>query len=429
MRNIFLIARREYLERVRSKSFIIMTLLIPALMFGITAGPTMIATRGGGAAKHFVIVASDPQTGESIRQQLEELTQKRNTQADDPVKGRKRNLPQMGQMTLDLDTNTSESERAALTEKVKQKQLDGVIFATEDALKARKVTFLTRNVSSMITNAELERGMNEGLRRKLLKSSGMSNEEIDRALAAVSLDPESPSGVGGSEGLFITIVSMVMILYMTVLLYGINVMRAVLEEKTSRIMEVMLSTARASEMMAGKIIGVAAVGLTQIGIWALLVLGPLGSAAVAALSEVKGVLSVSLLIYFAIFFILGFALYSTICAAVGAMVNSEQESQQLQFVVMTPLIAAVVLMINTFEAPGGPLAMAGSLFPLTAPLVMFLRVALQAAPFWQIALSIALMIATIFGLVWLCARIYRVGILMYGKKPTLPEIMKWIRYA
>jgi ABC-2 type transport system permease protein len=111
------------------------------------------------------------------------------------------------------------------------------------------------------------------------------------------------------------------------------------------------------------------------------------------------------------------------------MVNSEQESQQLQFVVMTPLIAAVILMVNTFEAPGGTLAMAGSLFPLTAPLVMFLRVALQAAPFWQIALSIGLMIATIFGLVWLCARIYRVGILMYGKKPTLPEIMKWIRYA
>ena len=425
MRNIFLIAKREYLERVRSKAFIIMTLLIPGLMFAVTALPTIIATHSGGKAKHLVIVASDERTAESIRQQLEEWSRKTRNQTGD----RRRSAPQLGALTIDVDTNTSEAERAALTQKVTQKQLDGVVFATDDALKAKKVEFLTRDVSSIITNSELERGLNDALRRRLLRNKGMSDAEIESALKPVSLEAESPSGISNSEGLFFTVITLVMILYMTVFLYGVNVMRAVTEEKTSRIMEVMLASARPSEMMAGKVIGVAAVGLTQIGIWALLALAPAGVGLIAAMSSIKGVLTARLITYFALFFVLGFALYSTICAAVGAMVNSEQESQQLQFVVAMPLIAAVILMFNTLESPGSPVAVAGSLFPLTAPLMMFLRVALQAAPWWQILLSIVLMLVTIWVLVWVCARIYRIGILMYGKKPTLPEIMKWIRYA
>jgi ABC-2 type transport system permease protein len=195
------------------------------------------------------------------------------------------------------------------------------------------------------------------------------------------------------------------------------------------VMEVMLSTARSSELMAGKILGVAAVGLTQIGIWAAMVIFPSAGGLLAGMSAIKGILSPGLLVYFAVFFLLGFALYSTLCAAVGAMVNSEQEAQQLQFVVMLPMIVAVIILVNVFQYPSSPMAVWASMFPLTAPLIMFMRVALQSPPIWQIALSIILMIATVFGLVWACGRIYRVGILMYGKKPTLPELMKWIRYA
>jgi len=221
----------------------------------------------------------------------------------------------------------------------------------------------------------------------------------------------------------------VMVLYVTVLLYGVNVMRSILEEKTSRIMEVMLSTASAKELMAGKILGVGAVGLTQVAIWAGTALvfsaGPL--AAGAAL--LKGVLSIKLLIFFALYFLLGYVLYSTLCAAVGSMVNSEQEAQQLQFLIMMPMILSVIMIMQIFQHPNSPLAFWGSLFPFTAPLVMFTRIAMQEPPMWQIGLSIVLMVATIYGMIWLCGRIYRVGILMYGKKPTLPEIVKWIKYA
>lgn len=429
MHKTLIIAKREYLERVRTKSFLYMTLFIPALMFGVTILPGILATKGGGGTKHVVVVATDTKDGELIQQQLTKLSDEERKKANIASTVPHRETPKIGKLTVDLDMDTSQAHRAALTEKVKQKQLDGVIFATHDALTAKKIIFLTNDVSSFITNAEMQSAINEALRHDLLKSNGMTDAEIDSALQPVDLDPQSPAGMGNPQVLFLTILALVMILYMTVLLYGVNVMRAILEEKTSRVMEVMLSTARSWEMMAGKIIGVAAVGLTQIVIWGAIVFIPAAPGALASMSTIKGILSPSLLAYFGLFFLLGFALYSTLCAALGAMVNSEQEAQQLQLVVMLPMIAAIVIMTSIFQYPGSPTAVWASMFPFTAPLIMFLRVALQSPPVWQIVLSIVLMIATIFALLWACGRIYRVGILMYGKKPTLPELLKWIKYA
>lgn len=426
MRKIWIFAKREYLERVRTKSFIVMTFLIPALALGGFIAPAFLA-RGGGGTRHLVVVASDAKTGDLIRQQLLQLAGPQRKQ--NVPQQMQRNPPQIGTLVVDVDANTSDSERASLREKVDQKRLDGAIFATKDALDSKKVTFLTRDVSGFILTAELEQAMNEALRRDLLKSKGLSDPEIDSAFQTVTLAAQSPSGLGNPEAVFFTVIGMAMIFYIVVLLHGISVMRAILEEKTSRVMEVLLSTAEAKEMMAGKILGVGAVGLTQIVIWALMVLLPSAAGIIAASDLLKGVISIKLVVYFAVFFLLGFALYSTLCAAVGAMVNSEQESQQLQFLVMMPMIISVFIMFNIIQFPGGSLAFWASLFPLTAPLIMFLRVALQAPPWYEVVVSIGLMVATIYGLVWVCGRIYRVGILMYGKKPTLPEIMKWIRYA
>jgi len=426
MHKILIFAKREYLERVRTKSFIVMTFLIPALALGGFVVPSLV-NRGGGGSKHLVVISSDARTGALIREQLLKLS-------DDQRKGAlpqqlQRSLPQIGALTVDVDTNTSDSERASLSEKVNQKQLDGVIVATKEALASKNVPFLTRDVSSFLINSEFERAMNQALRRDLLKSKGLTDQEIENAFQTVDLAAQSPTGLGNPQALFVVVFGMAMIFYIVVLLHGISVMRAVLEEKTSRVMEVLLSTAQAKEMMAGKILGVGAVGLTQIAIWALMVLLPSAAGLIAAADMLKGVISIKVILYFAVFFLLGFALYSTLCAAVGAMVNSDQESQQLQFLVMMPMVISVFIMFNIIQSPGGSLALWASLFPLTAPLIMFLRVALQAPPWWQVAISIGLLVATIYGLVVVCGRIYRVGILMYGKRPTLPEIMKWIRYA
>jgi len=428
MHNILIIARREYLERVRTRSFLIMTLFIPLLMFGVTVVPTMLANRGSNEIKHMVVVA-DRDTGEMIRSRIEqEQGKSREKPGSEP--GGNRSLPP-AHFSVAVSTNTAESERTALTAKVKTKELDAFLWATPDAIKAGKLDFVTNDVSSFIENGALDATVNEALHRSALKNRGLKEDEIESSLQSVEIAPQSPLGKGAPDPrvMFYATLGMVMVMYITVLLYGVNVMRSILEEKTSRIMEVMLSTASAKDLMAGKILGVGAVGLTQVGIWAVTAGIFSGGALVGIAALIKGVLSVKLLICFGVYFVLGYVLYSTLCAAVGSMVNSEQEAQQMQFLVMMPMILSVIFIVNIFQHPSSPLAIFGSLFPFTAPLVMFSRIALQSPPWQQIALSIAIMLATIYGMVVLCGRIYRVGILMYGKKPTLPEILKWIKYA
>lgn len=432
MHNIFIIAKREYLERVRTRSFVIMTFFIPLLMFGIIVVPTMLANRGSNETKRMVVVAGDRDTAEMIRSRIEQKQDQEKSADKGGVKlNQKRSLLPTN-FTVEVSTNTADSERAALTGKVKDKKLDAFLWATPDAIKARKLDFVTNDVSSFIDNGVLGIAVNDALRRSALKSKGLKDDEIESSLQSVEVAPQSPLGKNAPnpQVMFFATLGMVMVMYVTVLLYGVNVMRSILEEKTSRIMEVMLSTASAKDLMAGKILGVGAVGLTQVGIWVLTAGIFSSSALVASAGLIKGVLSVKLLLYFGVFFLLGYVLYSTLCAAVGSMVNSEQEAQQMQFLVMMPMILSVIFIVNIFQHPSSPIAMFGSFFPFTAPLVMFSRIAIQPeTPWWQIAASIALMIATIYGMVVLCGRIYRVGILMYGKKPNLPEIMKWIKYA
>jgi ABC-2 type transport system permease protein len=431
MHNTFIIAKREYLERVRSRSFVIMTFFIPLLMFGVTVVPTLLMNKGSNETKHMVVVAADRDTAEMIRSRIEQKQDEKTSNVTTP---RKRDLPPT-HFTVEVSTDTADSTRAALTEKVKNKQLDGFLWATPDAIKAGKLDFVTRDTSSFIENGQLGQSVSDALRRSALKNKGLKEQDIESALKSVEVEPQSPLGkdAPNPQILFFATLGMVMVLYMTVLLYGINVMRSILEEKTSRIMEVMLSTASAKQMMAGKILGVGAVGLTQVVIWMGTALIFSAGALVANAEQIKGVLSVKMLVFFAIYFLLGYILYSTLCAAVGSMVNSEQEAQQLQFLVMMPMILSIIMIMQIFQHPNSQLAFWGSLFPFTAPLVMFTRIAMQAGSLWeigwQIAISIGLMLATIYGMIWLCGRIYRVGILMYGKKPNLPEIIKWIKYA
>lgn len=432
MRNVWLIARREYLERVRTRSFLLMTILIPLLMGGLTLGPGMLAERVSHHAEHLVVVASDRQAGDAIRAQLLHTDEQSRGPIEDARKASfKRSAQTPPELTVDVDTDTSAEHRAALTAKVGNKELDGVIWATDDALKTRDVPLITRDVSSFIENEEIRSGLNQSLSRQALSKRGLSRDEIEQVFSPVKLDVQDAAGKGAANPQIVFIVSfvLVMILYMSLLLYGINVMRAVLEEKTSRIMEVMLSVAQAKEMMAGKILGVGAVGLTQIGIWFAFSMVYIVPNAAAMRGQLKTVLTPGLLLWFAVFYLLGYALYSAMYAAIGSMVNSEQEAQQLQFVAVLPLVAAIAVMFSVAQFPNSPVAIWCSLIPFTSPLIMFMRIAVQTPPFWQIGLSIFILVATIYGLVLLCAKIYRVGILMYGKRPTLPEIVKWLKYA
>jgi ABC-2 type transport system permease protein len=427
MPNFLIIARREYLERIRTKSFIVVTVLFPILMVGILVGPNLMLTRESGQTKHYLVVASNARTGEALRDELKSAAEKPDSETS-AIKNVPNALPKLN-LVVDVSTDTSEAHRAALIENVKQKQLDGVIFSSDDDLAARKVVFYSGDISSVGAQSVVRRGISDGVRRDFLMNKGLSQPDIDNVIKSVEMESRSPSG-GNPVTVFFTVMCLMMMMFASVIIHGLSVMRAILEEKTSRVMEVMLACARPIELMTGKILGVGAVGLTQVGIWAAtgILFGSFGT--LSAGLDLKEILSPKLMLSFGLFFLLGYALYSTLCAAIGAIVNSEQETQQLQLPVMLPLIISAVLMPNVIhQGPNSTLAFWASLFPLTAPLHMFLRIAIQTPPMWQVLLSIGLMIATTVVLAQLCARIYRVGILMYGKRPTLPEILKWIKYA
>lgn len=431
MRNMYLIARREYLERIRTRAFAVMTILVPLLMIGFTVVPTLLASRPAGT-KHIAVVSSDVETAQLIQQKIEKVHQQDAEQREESQKepvARGRRMPQAPSYQVDCDTDTSAAHRAALTSKVKEQQLDAFIWAPADALKARQVDYVARDTAILVDKYQIQDAIDEARQQLLLQKKGLSEAEIQDFNKPVKLEVQGTSGGApkNERASLVSLLLLIMILYVSVLLYGINVMNAVLEEKTSRVMEVMLASASPTDLMAGKIFGVGAVGLTQIGIWVLA--GVLFSGGLAAGAALKNFISPGAVVFFAVFFVLGYGLYSTLYAAIGALVNSQQEGQQLQQLVALPLALSIILILSVVQSPNSATAVAVSIFPLTAPLMMFARIALGTPPWWQIAACIALLLATIYVLVLICGRIYRVGILMYGKRPTLPEIMKWLKYA
>jgi ABC-2 type transport system permease protein len=222
---------------------------------------------------------------------------------------------------------------------------------------------------------------------------------------------------------------MVLVLFMSVLSWGVMVMRGVLEEKSARVTEVMLCSASADELMSGKIAGIGAAGLTQVAVWIAFAAvaiadSPGARAAFGALHSGTEALAA-----FVIFYLLGYALYSAIFAAMGAAFNSVDEAQQYTFVALLPLLAATVLMTPVLTAPHSTLSIVSSMIPFVSPVLMFARIAIAEVPAWQVILCVLLLAITVAAAIVVCARIYRVGILMYGKRPTAREMMRWLRYS
>jgi ABC-2 type transport system permease protein len=439
LRNTWLVIQREYLERVRTRSFIVLTLLLPAIMVGAFVIPAKLSSMKSAKTQRLVVVTSNPQFGEIVRQQLlsstkpdDEKTAASETAEDKDDKSSDDDKS-ANDYAIEVDSNATEAERAALRNRVTSGDIDGYLWLSDDAVAARKVTYSGREAGGFMEKSWLSGQVDRAILLRELSQRGVSGTQADDLLKPVKLETIRLEGSHESKaddkGMFFAIFAMVMLLYTAVIFYGVSVMRAVLEEKNSRVMEVLLSSATSTELMAGKLIGVGAVGLTQIGIW-ILMAGVYALPALAASASTGEIHFAPLtLVAFALFFLLGYLLYSSVYAAIGAVITSEQEGQQLQFIIILPLIVSVFMMGPVMRAPDAPVAVWTSMVPFFSPVLMYLRVAVQPPPVWQIALSLFLLVATIAGMLILCARIYRIGILMYGKRPTLPEIMKWLKYA
>jgi ABC-2 type transport system permease protein len=408
---LWAVIRREYLERVRTKGFVIGTVLGPLIMGAMMIVP-LLAMRSGG--KQLKVAVLDG-TG-TLRPAVEDAL--RAARFDDKLR---------------FDVRPETGSEDELKKAVLEGELDGFLQLPVDALASGTASYFGRNVSNRIDLRTMERAVSGVIVGVRLSGAGLDPARVEDLTRGVDLKTIRVSESGEREdqgGAMIFALILLMILYSSIIMWGNAVMTSVIEEKTSRVVEVMASGVPSTTLLAGKLFGVGGAGLTQFLVWSLslfgvslVMAGPLSGS--LPMPEVTPVMLVS----FVLFFLLGFFFYASLYAAIGAAVNTVQEAQSLAFPVLVPIIIGMVSFPAALESPDGAVAVTLSMIPGISPLIMFLRIVVLTPPWWQIALSIGLLALAILGVLWVSARVYRVGILMYGKKPTFPELVKWVRHA
>ena len=425
MHKVWAVIRREFIERVRSRWFLISTVLGPLFMIAVTVLPSLLIMKGGRPQRMAVIDAG-----------AGTLVGRINTQ-----------LARSARFKITVVPATEERLTAiqdSLQDEVKAEKLDGYLTLTSSTTESGEAEYRGRNVSSLQSIAMLENAMRQSIIVERLTRRGVDPAVVQEAQGHIDLKTSRVSSRGGGESgqaTFFLGYGVGLVLYMVILLYGINVMRSVLEEKNTRIVEILVSSLKPFELMMGKVVGVGGVGLFQFGIWigtswlvmhnrakifALLHIAPAASATDAfQMPHISGQLLGIVLAYF----LLGYLLYSSLFAVVGSTCTSETEAQQAQQPVMMLLVFSLIISFSAMSDPGGPIATTGSMFPLSAAIIMPVRVATSDVAPTQIAASLAIMAATCLFVVWGAARIYRIGILMYGKRPSVKELLRWARQS
>lgn len=415
MRNILLIARREYQEQIRSRAFKLSTIGLPAAL-GLVLGISYLSSLGLGAHKHLAVASNDAALAHQVRVRL---TASKDSKA-----------------VVDVVAPATEADRARLMDEVRARSIDGLLWIDAHADPVPSITYVSPSAGDFMTTARLKDNLDNSLVSEKLTGGGMKQDEADELIKGVSIDSYQMRRNGelvksNAMASFWKGYAMALLLTLSTMIYGLNVARSIIQEKTSRVFEVMLATVKPSDMLAGKLAGAGAVGLTQIAIWLVagaVILGtPIATAALTGnfaihFSWVECAL-------FPIYFLLGFLLFSSLFAGLAATCETEQELQMYMPLAAAPTWLSFSMILLIINDSNSVWSVAASFFPPTAPIVMFLRMASQQPPAWQFAVSIGLMLLAIWATLWVSSRLYRVGILMYGKRATLPELMRWLRYT
>lgn len=432
MRNLKLIINREYLARVRNRTFIVMTFLSPLIFVGMIMLIAYLSMLNSTEQK---IIAIHDESG-MFAEEFED--------------GEQVQYLDMSQKSLDF-----------ARQQVLDSEYFGLIHVSEiDKItgKPESIEFLGKETPGFGTIENIEKTISDKLTRTQLIAKGIDVSEIDKARADVNVSIQNFSGersskmsnyikmfFGGAAGY---------LLMMFIIIYGNMVMRSVIEEKTNRIIEIIVSSVKPFQLLLGKVIGTSLAGITQFTVWVILgsillfsISSFLGIDPMAAQTPATSAIETAakpeinqlvidvlklpyamLLTFFVIYFIGGYFLYSAIYAAIGAAVDSETDTQQFMFPVILPLILGIYVgFFSVVENPHGTVSTIFSIVPLTSPIVMLMRIPF-GVPWYELVISIITLIATNFGVLWLSAKIYRVGILMYGKKPSYKELYKWLKY-
>ena len=425
MNKVFVILKREYLTRVKTKGFIIGTFLLPVFILAASLLPALLMQTNKGDAKRIVII---DQTGRLMAPLSEAFISAKN----------KNDKPFFKVQSEEKTVSLGEA-KSQLNSRIAKDDLDLYIILPDSVFENSKFELFAKNIGNFDLIQRIERTVSDVIRDIRFREAGMDAEvvrELNHWVGATTFKVDDKgSKEQRAEVSFIFSLVMGMMLYMMLILYGMFVLRAVIEDKNSRVVEVIISSVKPHQFMAGKVLGIGATGLTQFAIWI----------ATAILASTYGLTmaksfsgdmpfalpTVSTWVYlaFVFYFLVGYFFYAALAAAVGSMVNNESEAQSYQWIVIMPIILSFFLMFAVNNTPDSTMAVVLSLIPFFTPILMFARILQGAAPLWQVALSVGIMALSLWGILWLTGRIFRIGILMYGKKPNLPEVLKWIKYS
>lgn len=424
MGKLWAVIRREYTERVRSRWFLIATLFGPVFFGGIMFVPALISSRDKASANGTNIVIVDA-TGTGLGQRV-------STRLAGGIDGGG-TAPRVNVVTSDA---IAQAESLA-THLVMADSVKGYLLLDSMTLTAATARYAGSNTTAIFDMQRIEKAVQREVGAATLEKNGIDPELARKVLGtsvSVATERLTKTGRGGSGQLnFIFGAAVAFVLYMTIFIYGLNVLRGVLEEKQTRVAEVVISSLSSTRLLAGKVIGVGGVGLTQLVLWLTMsflmykvrqpILAKFGADQMAiTMPDVS--LGLGLLVL--AFFVMGFMFYAGLFAAVGATVNSEQEAQQAQMPVVLLLVTSIMFLQNILTQPDSTLSRVLSMLPFSAPIVMPLRMTVAPVPPSEIAIALTSVILGALGSVWLASRIYRVGLLMYGKRPGIGEILKWV---
>lgn len=423
------VARREFLARVRSRWFLFSTLVVPVLFLGGIILPAVLVDRSTEDPKPIVVIDN---AGNGIADRLIDSLLANEIPAELLVDWARPTTEDAFDMDslrsrIAAGNGSTEAEKAAAWLYLPGNLIEeGTAVLVEDrdtgpVLRRR----IASSLQQVVTAARLER-------------ASVGKATIETALRPTSVSVETLSAKDGPAGLRQALgFVFAMALYVMFIVYGQMIARGVLEEKTSDIVEILISSLRPWEMMLGKILGIGAVGLTQVAIWGMVItaaalFGLAGAAAALAQLglDISGVaVPWDLILWSGVYFITGYLLYSGVFAAAGALVTSEQDVQQVLIPALLPIILPILVLPAAMQTPDATWVVAMSLFPFFSPILMPMRIAASHVPLWQSALAVVLLLGTTFVLAWAAGRIYRVGILMKGKRPNLPELARWLRHG
>ncbi|MFT3825120.1 MAG: ABC transporter permease [Chitinophagaceae bacterium] len=422
MNKTLLVLQREYKTRVAKKSFLLMTILVPLIIFGFYAAIIAIAVKDGKENQKIAVI------------------DKANL-----FDGKNIDTKNLKYVFL------NQEDTATYQYKFAKDGYSSLLFIPQfNVEKPEGFKVFSESELSFSVKGSIEKTINNAIERKRMVAANIDSATFKSIKADVSVESTIGTGKarrkGSTGGAFAIGYAAGILIYICMLIYGMMVMRGVMEEKINRISEVIISSVKPFQLMLGKILGIAAVGLTQFLIWIVLmgglalllpmllpnVFGGSGAAAAQSAGGLSGLVNglsglpiARIVLCFLFYFIGGYFMYASLFAAVGSVVSEDQqEAQQLTFPITMPIILSFVILTRAVAEPNSGLALFGSLFPLTSPIVMMGRIAYDP-PFWQIALSMIFLVVGFLGTTWAAGKIYRTGILLYGKKASWKEMMKW----